>query len=356
MSGVRVQNITMKFGDFTAVSDVSFEAPAGSFVTLLGPSGCGKTTLLKTIAGFNEPTAGRVWINDVDVTDLPPEARDTAMCFQSYALFPHLKVEENIGFGPKQQRLPRSQREQRIEEAVRQVDLGAHLGKLPNALSGGQQQRVALARAIAMKSSVVLFDEPLSNLDAKLRDSVREEIRSLQRDQDFTAVYVTHDQAEALALSDVIIVMRNGKIEQMGAPADIYNHPKTKFVADFIGTANIMSAQAGETKIDRISTVLGDLVCHAALPDDRTEFEICWRPEAAEIASQATRPGGDNWAPVKVQNSVFLGNLTQIVVAPSAQPDTRFRLEVPGTSDLEEGQTIHIRVPPEKLVILESGE
>ena len=204
MVAIDIEHLSKKFGDFTALSDVSIDVQPKEFVTLLGPSGCGKTTLLKLISGFLEPTDGVIKIGGLDVTHVPPEKRDTALCFQSYALFPHLTVKENLEFGPRQKKISSSERKARIDDVSEKLDLTAQLNKLPNQLSGGQQQRVSLGRALTMRPSVILFDEPLSNLDAKLRDQVRIEIRRIQKEYGLTAIYVTHDQAEALSMSDRI--------------------------------------------------------------------------------------------------------------------------------------------------------
>lgn len=216
MSKLEIEHAVVRFGDFEALKGLSLTAAHGQFVTLLGPSGCGKTTLLKAVAGFIPLSSGRISISEQDVTGVPPERRDTAMCFQSYALFPHLSVAENIVFGLRQKRLAKDEISRRLQLVTEQVSLQAHLAKLPTQLSGGQQQRVALARAMAVRPGVMLFDEPLSNLDAKLRDQVRLQIRQLQRAHGFTAIYVTHDQSEALAMSDFVVVMNAGAIEQMG--------------------------------------------------------------------------------------------------------------------------------------------
>ena len=242
MAKLEIKNITKKFGDFYAANNITFTAEEGEFVTLLGPSGCGKTSLLKLIAGFHVADEGEILIGGKNVNNVPPEKRNTAMCFQSYALFPHLNVSHNICYGLKQRKIDIEEQKQRLDLALKQMDLEFHKLKLPNELSGGQQQRVALARAMVTRPDVILFDEPLSNLDAKLRESVRFEIKQLSKQYNLTSIYVTHDQAEALTMSDKIIVLNKGSIEQIGSPQDIYHHPKNRFVADFIGIANITEA------------------------------------------------------------------------------------------------------------------
>jgi len=352
VTSISVKNLTVKFGDFVAVNDVSFDAPSGSFITLLGPSGCGKTTLLKMIAGFLVPLQGSIALGEKDVTDLRPEVRDTAMCFQSYALFPHLTVEENVGFGPKQKKLSLQERTTRVDDAIAQVDLVAHREKLPNALSGGQQQRVALARALAMGSGVILFDEPLSNLDAKLRDSVRDEIRALQKERGFTAIYVTHDQAEALAMSDKIIVMNKGEIAQIGAPEDIYNQPKTAFVADFVGTANIMTAKIASVNDTsaQIETDLGTLTANFPSHPVGHQFSVSWRPESMILHAS---PDALNAMELTVIDRVFVGNLTSLIVAPTHNLDVKVRIETLGTFPVENGATFYGSLPSAALVGLE---
>jgi iron(III) transport system ATP-binding protein len=229
-------------GEVTAVSGVSLEIDKGELVTLLGPSGCGKTTTLRLIAGFEFPTAGRILLDGRAINDLPPHRRDMSMVFQSYAIFPHLNVFENIAYGLNVQRLPKREIRERVARVLELVALTGLENRAPNQLSGGQQQRVALARALIMEPKVLLMDEPLSNLDAKLRVQMRTEIRRIQQQLGITSVYVTHDQIEAMTLSDRIVVMNEGEIEQIGAPTDVYRYPQTHFVADFIGRANFVPA------------------------------------------------------------------------------------------------------------------
>jgi len=239
---VRLAGVHKHFGPIVALEAFSLEVPAGTLVTLLGPSGCGKTTALRIIAGLEAPTRGRVFIRDEDVTHLPAAQRHVTMVFQAYALFPHLTVFENVAFGLRLAGRPASEVRRRVEETLSLVGLDGTEERYPGRLSGGQQQRVALARALIMEPSVILFDEPLSNLDAKLRKHVRAEIRELQQRLGITAVYVTHDQEEALSLSDTIVVMDSGRVAQVGTPEELYRHPDSRFVADFIGEANLLPA------------------------------------------------------------------------------------------------------------------
>ncbi|HEY1383776.1 MAG TPA: ABC transporter ATP-binding protein [Dongiaceae bacterium] len=242
-AAVVLEKVRKQYGAVTAVEDVSITIEAGTLVTLLGPSGCGKTTTLRMVAGLEMPSAGRILIGDKDVTLLPPNERDVSMVFQSYALFPHMTVLENVSYGLADAALAKAQRLDKAHEGLRLVGLEGYDDRLPSELSGGQQQRVACARALVLEPQVLLFDEPLSNLDAKLRRRMREEIRDLQQKLHLTSIYVTHDQEEALAVSDKIVVMNKGLIAQVGTPVDLYERPVDSFVADFIGGANLIPCE-----------------------------------------------------------------------------------------------------------------
>ncbi len=247
-----LKNITKVFpprgsaGEVTAVHDVSLDIKKGELVTLLGPSGCGKTTTLRMIAGFEFPTSGRITLDGQEINSLPPHKREMSMVFQSYAIFPHLTVFENIAYGLNVQRLSKSVIKERVDKVLGLVHLEGYGDRAPTQLSGGQQQRVALARALIMEPKVLLMDEPLSNLDAKLREEMRTEIRRIQKEMNITSVYVTHDQIEAMTLSDRIVVMNQGIIEQIGTPVEIYRFPNSRFVADFIGRANFVPGEVQE--------------------------------------------------------------------------------------------------------------
>ena len=347
MSAISITDLVMKFDGFVAVDRVSLNVEAGEFVTLLGPSGCGKTTLLNLISGFLQPTEGRIEIGGKGVVGVPPESRDTAMCFQSYALFPHLSVRENLIFGLRQRGASATIRKERLDEVVAQVDLGEHLAKLPNQLSGGQQQRVALGRALAVRPFVILFDEPLSNLDAKLREQVRVEIRKIQSDYGLTAIYVTHDQAEALAMSDRIFIMNRGRLEQSGRPEDIYYGPRTRFVADFVGSANILDAEV-EAELSkgrwRVSTPIGALEVHSAAAPGAKVLPICWRPETAVGGAQHVNAlKGD------VTHRSFQGHFTDLIVDING---TQQRLQIL-RGDQKEGEAVDFSVAPEDITFLE---
>ena len=241
MAELGIRNLAKRYGDFYAVRDVSLEIADGEFLVLLGPSGCGKTTTLRMVAGFIEPSAGHVTLGGSDVTLLPPWKRNAGMVFQSYALFPHMTVAQNVAFGLEMRKLPKADIDKRVEEALALVRLGGYGARLPRQLSGGQQQRVALARALAIRPDVLLLDEPLSNLDAKLRQEVRVEIRELQRQLGLTTVMVTHDQEEALTMADRLVVMNEGSVCQVGSQRDLYERPATRFVAGFVGRSTFLA-------------------------------------------------------------------------------------------------------------------
>ena len=240
---IEIQAVTKRFGDFTAVNDINLHIKAGEFITLLGPSGCGKTTLLRMLSGFETPDEGLIRIGGEDVTHLAPYRRNVNQVFQSYALFPHMTVRENIGFGLRMQKVAAAEAAKRIEEVVALVALQGFEDRKPSQLSGGQRQRVALARAIVPRPSVLLLDEPLSALDAKLRGQMQIELKRLQKHLGMTFVFVTHDQEEALTMSDRIAVFNKGRLEQLGTATEIYHQPRTAFVADFIGEANLLPAE-----------------------------------------------------------------------------------------------------------------
>ncbi len=279
-ASVELRGLVKRFGrDVVAVDHVDLHVDRGELITLLGPSGCGKTTALRMIAGLEKPTEGQVLIDTDDVTRLPAYLRDITMVFQSYALFPHMNVFENVAYGLKVAKRPKDEIAARVAEALAMVGLDGLADRATSALSGGQQQRVALARALAIRPRVLLFDEPLSNLDAKLRKRVREDIRELQQRLGITSVYVTHDQEEALAISDRVVVMRAGKIEQIGSPLDLYTRPASRFVADFIGSANFLPGRYDGAVID----LLGYRVPHVQ-DVAAGDVTVMVRPEAVEFA------------------------------------------------------------------------
>ena len=308
--GVRLEHISKIYQDpktgkeFYAVKDTSLTIEPGSFVTLLGPSGCGKTTTLRMIAGFESPDEGEIYLGDEPINELTPNKRDTAMVFQSYALLPHNNVFDNVAYGLKLRKVPAAEIKERVLRILDLVELSGMEGRMTNQLSGGQQQRVALARALVIEPSVLLFDEPLSNLDAKLRVSMRTEIRRIQQEVGITAIYVTHDQSEAMALSDNIIIMSKGVVAQMGTPQEIYYHPVDEFVADFIGEANFlkgeMKAKDGEMAELSMQGIPLRVPCREGMTPGE-EYTVVLRPEAASL-------GDEGGLPCRVVLSCFMGS------------------------------------------------
>ncbi len=281
---LRIGGLTKSYGAQRAVDDVGFEVPAGALLTLLGPSGCGKTTILRAIAGFVVPDAGRIEIGGADITTVPPERRQTAMLFQSYALFPHMTVTQNVAFGLKMRRLRRPEIAARVAAALALVRLEDFAGRYPAELSGGQQQRTALARALVTEPQLLLLDEPFGALDQNLREAMQVELRKLQQRLGITTIVVTHDQQEALILSDLIAVMNAGKIEQLAPPIEVYDHPATRFVAGFIGTANVLTGRVTDSAAEGFALALPPGVLR--LPGDATvgaELAIAIRPEAIRL-------------------------------------------------------------------------
>jgi len=297
-------------GEVTAVDDVSLDIAQGEFVTLLGPSGCGKTTALRLIAGFESPTQGRIMLDGQCLNDVPPNRRAMAMVFQSYAIFPHLNVFENIAYGLKIQKLSASEIRQKIAEVLSLTALTGLEHRAPHQLSGGQQQRVALARALVMEPKVLLFDEPLSNLDAKLREQMRAEIRRIQQTLGITSLYVTHDQAEAMALSDRIVVMHQGRVVQVGTAYDVYRRPVNALVADFIGKANLLPARVVGVSSDRLDLeVLGRSL---SIPSAHGAYRVgesatlLVRPEAILLVECCSEG-----SPGRVRRTAYLGPLVE---------------------------------------------
>ena len=344
---VQIRNLVKEFVDartkqqVRAVDDVSLDIADGEFFALLGPSGCGKTTLLRMIAGFEEPTSGQVLFGERDVTNHPPNKRDAAMVFQSYAIFPHLNVFDNVAFGLKLRRLPAREIAERVARVMEVTGLSGYEKRSPSQLSGGQQQRVALARCIVMEPQLLLFDEPLSNLDAKLREQMRVEIRELQQRLGITTVYVTHDQVEAMSISDVVVVMEKGHIMQVGSPEDIYARPANRFVADFIGSNNFLPATiAGAGAV----TVLGQQLS-MRVPEGATgEVTLSVRPEDVRLHTEA--PAG----PVFEGRVSFvrdLGRTVETFVTVAGN-----ELSVLGAPALAEGTAVWLEVPEDAGVVL----
>jgi iron(III) transport system ATP-binding protein len=306
---VVLDGVSKRFGRTLAVEGVSLAIEPGELVTLLGPSGCGKTTTLRMVAGLETVSGGRIFIGDAEVTHLPPNARDVTMVFQSYALFPHLTVFENVAYGLRVLKRPEAEVQQAVRDVLELVGMPGLEGRSPSALSGGQQQRVAVARALVMQPKVLLFDEPLSNLDAKLRKRMREEIRLLQQRLGITAVYVTHDQAEALAISDRIVVMEQGRVSQIGTPLDLYRTPGNRFVAEFIGEANFLPARLESVQDGQATLVLGSQRLRVSSPMlPAGPITVLARPEAIRIRIQGDGLGGT------IQKVSYLGSSADYTV------------------------------------------
>ena len=308
--GVKLENITKIYQDpktkkdFAAVDNVSLDIKPGSFVTLLGPSGCGKTTTLRMIAGFESPDHGEIYLGSKAINELMPNKRDTAMVFQSYALLPHYNVFDNIAYGLKLRKLPKEEIKKQVFDMLDLVELTGMEERMTNQLSGGQQQRVALARALVMQPGVLLFDEPLSNLDAKLRVTMRTEIRKIQQKLEITAIYVTHDQSEAMSLSDEIILMKNGKIAQKGTPQEIYYSPKSEFVADFIGEVSFLSGKVKSVSGQNVVVDVNGIDVKAESYGNLVAGDLCkivLRPENVQLTDTG------NAIPCEVVFSTFMG-------------------------------------------------
>jgi putative spermidine/putrescine transport system ATP-binding protein len=343
MSGVSLKSLSKRFGEHVAVRDFSLEIADGEFLVLLGPSGCGKTTTLRMIAGFVEPSAGRILFGDRDVTELPPYRRNTGLVFQGYALFPHLTVFENVAFGLRMRKLDAAAVEKRATDALRLVRLETLGERMPRQLSGGQQQRVALARALAIEPEILLLDEPLSNLDAKLREEVRVEIRQLQRRLGLTTVMVTHDQEEALSVADRLVVMENGEIQQIGTQRELYNNPRNQFVANFIGRTNFLAGAVGSPGRFRTESGLEIAVAGTAA----RQRLLAVRPERIRLGPAN---GAANRFPATVEFVSYLGATTEYVVR-LASGDLlaveTHNTRADGAAIIEVGSTIEVSWDPD---------
>jgi spermidine/putrescine transport system ATP-binding protein len=349
---VTLDGLRKSFDSVAAVDGVSLEIGSGEFFSLLGPSGCGKTTTLRMIAGFERPDDGRVVIGDADVTETPPHKRPVNTVFQSYALFPHLTVEQNVGFGLRFTKVDRAEGRRRVSEVLELVRLGGFERRRPHQLSGGQQQRVALARALVLSPTVLLLDEPLGALDAKLRRELQIELKAIQREIGITFVYVTHDQEEALTMSDRLAVMAAGQVEQLGTPREVYEHPETAFVADFIGVSNLMRARTdgGETvHVGEVSL----RVAGAGAPAGVVRLTI--RPERVRIEPPGT--SGENRVAATIERFVYLGSTTQVYV--TLPGGDRVQALVANSGDVEEydaGDAVSAYLPADALRLLADDE
>ncbi len=348
-AAVALQNVRKQYGAIAAVEQVSLTIESGTLVTLLGPSGCGKTTTLRMIAGLETPTAGRILIGGKDVTLLPPNERDVSMVFQSYALFPHMTVLENVSYGLAGSGGSKATQLDKAREGLRLVGLEGYDDRLPSELSGGQQQRVACARALVLEPQVLLFDEPLSNLDAKLRRHMREEIRDLQRELHLTSVYVTHDQEEALAVSDKIVVMNNGRVAQEGTPADLYERPADAFVADFIGGANLIPCEIAGHDGARVTVRFGGTELEVVAPHIKSDAGYL----VVRSAAVALAAGGNGPSPTLqaiVRKATYLGSHWEYTLE---TPAGALFVAQPVGRRFEPGTGVALRLDPDHLSVVE---
>ena len=353
MGFLELTHVQKRFGTFTAVEDFDLSAHRGEFVSFLGPSGCGKTTTLRMIAGFEYPDAGTIQVGGKDVTGLPPNKRNVGMVFQAYALFPNMTVADNVGFGMRIKKQPKAAIQKRVGELLEMINMPEKAARYPYQLSGGQQQRVALARALAIEPQVLLLDEPLSALDAKIRVALRHEIREIQRQLGITTVYVTHDQEEALELSDRVVVMSAGRIEQVGTPFEIYNFPATAFVASFVGTLNAVEARIADAG-DRRLTLAGSQITTASdVSGSAGELvTVAIRPEM--ITFDGTGEGdGHNRLAATVNDVAFLGAVVRVRTSlsdgSSVSVDT---FNNPNLAVPDAGTPVTLRFPPQACLVL----
>ena len=360
MAKVRLEGITKSYGDFVALRDIDLEIGDGKFVTLLGASGSGKTTCLRIVAGFLYPDTGRIIIGDEDVTDVPPYRRNTGMVFQQYALFPHLTVAENVAYGLKVRKLSSSEIKQRTSDALRLVHLDQFKDRYPRQLSGGQMQRVALARAVVIRPRILLLDEPLAALDLKLRQQLQLEIRAVQQELGITALFVTHDQSEALSISDYVVVMRGGEILQMDQPTRLYKYPQSLYVANFVGHTNLLKARVidrgprGEEYVVAPNSVGGSRF--VVLEDRRREFAtgtecyLGFRPEAAQFGSELP-----NRISVTIEDATFSGDSWTVKCQDSS--GEKYAVQVPSNVQVPDiGSIIDICWAPDSCFLLKDED
>ena len=359
MPGGRIELValTKRFAE-VAVDEIDLQVASGEFFSLLGPSGCGKTTTLRLIAGFEQPTAGKILLDDVDVSGVPPHRRNVNTVFQGYALFPFLSVFDNVAFGLRNRKLSKQEIESQVHEALDLVKLRAFARRRPGQLSGGQQQRVALARALVLRPSVLLLDEPLGALDAKLRRSLKVELKALQEQVGITFLYVTHDQEEALTMSDRLAVMRDGKIVQIGAPHEVYEEPADTYVADFLGISNLMEVEVVSRGPGSACQVrLGESMLHV----DHGGSEVPGRSHAVirreRVRVEEFASAGPNRVPAMVERLVYLGSATQVNLrlATGAQVQVLLQNDGADQAHLAQGTPVHAFLPPDALRVLAGG-
>ena len=354
MARLQLTGLTKTYGDFRAVADVDLDIAQGELVVLLGPSGCGKTTTLRMIAGFIAPTAGEIRLGGEDITRRPPWKRNTGLVFQSYALFPHLTVAQNVAFGLRMRKIPEAQAASRVAEALRLVRLEGLAERLPRELSGGQQQRVALARALVIEPDILLLDEPLSNLDAKLRHEVRVEIRELQKKLGLTTVMVTHDQEEALTMADRLVVMSDGQVQQVGSQRELYESPANQFVAGFVGRTNFLRGRVEAPGVFRSESGL-PIRCRDDAPVGGRVLAL--RPERLTLSSAPVADAANSF-PATVEFASYLGGVLEYYVR--LTPQDRLMVQAPNKmADAAHavGDRIHLHWPAQaSLVLADDGE
>jgi iron(III) transport system ATP-binding protein len=355
MIAITIENLVKKFGDTKALDGVSLKIEQGELFFLLGPSGCGKTTLLRNIAGFYIPDSGRILFGDDDVTRVPPHRRNTGMMFQSYALWPHMTVAKNVAFGLEERRVPAAEAKERVRAALESVQMSEYADRKIAQLSGGQQQRVALARALVIRPRCLLLDEPLSNLDAKLRLEMRTEIRRACKESGLTAIYVTHDQKEALSISDRMAILESGRIAQVGTPEQVYRRPRTQVVADFIGESNFLNGKILSTDgaIGTVETPVGIFSGTFGDPDWKPPKDaaavLCIRPESWALREEAAPR---NSIPGEIRDSVYLGEVAQYRFVAAGADLKVFELN-PHLAFREPGHKCHAVADPGDVVILQ---
>lgn len=359
MLQIRIENLVKKYrqgGNETLVlRDIDLQIEPGEFFFLLGPSGCGKTTLLRIIAGLLEPSAGKILFDGKDVTNMPSDKRNCAMVFQNYALWPHMTVGKNVEFGPLMQKIDKAQRQKIAQEKLEIVKMAEYTARKSNQLSGGQQQRVALARALAANPSCLLLDEPLSNLDARLRAKMRVELRNLVKMTQTTAIYVTHDQNEALSMADRIAVLNQGQIVQIGTPEEIYNFPNSRFVADFIGEANFISGKFEKNNPKQITTEIGSITCNnEGVKSSGMEITCCVRPENIKITKKQDHAGHEhNIFPCKAGDVAYFGDTCQIELILNENLVWKMVAFAGKIPQVRKGQDLHFCINPDNIVLLE---